>query len=43
MPDVGAVCGGAEMAVDRWYHHLLVLLLVILLSLPKHSLFKLRA
>jgi hypothetical protein len=30
------------MVVDRWYHHLLVLLLVILLSLHAHSLFKSR-
>ena len=24
-----AVCGGEEIAVDRWYHHLLVFLLVL--------------
>ena len=33
-----AVCGGEEIAVDRWYHHLLVFLLVFLLSLMRiHS------
>ena len=33
MSDVGAVCGRMGIVVDRWYHHLLVLLLVFLLSL----------
>ena len=33
MSDVGAVCGRMGVVVDRWYHHLLVLLLVFLLSL----------
>ena len=37
-----AVCGGEEIAVDRWYHRLLVLLLVFLLSSHAHSLFKSR-
>ena len=37
-----AVCGGEEIAIDRWYHRLLVLLLVFLLSLHAHSLFKSR-
>ena len=32
MSDVGAVCGRMGIVVDRWYHHLLVLLLVFLLS-----------
>jgi hypothetical protein len=40
--ELGAVCGGEEMADDRWYHHLLVFLLVLLLSLHAHSLFKSR-
>ena len=31
--EFGAVCGGEEMVVDRWYYHLLVLRLVFLLSL----------
>jgi hypothetical protein len=38
--ELGAVCGGEEIVVDRWYHHLLVFLLVFLLSLHAHSLFK---
>jgi hypothetical protein len=33
MSDVGAVCGRMGIVVDRWYHHLLVLLLVFVLSL----------
>ena len=37
-----AVCGGEEIAVDRWYHHLLVFLLVFLLLLVYHSLLKSR-
>ena len=38
--EFGAVCGGEEMVVDRWYYHLLVLRLVFFLSLHAHSLFK---
>ena len=38
--EFGAVCGGEEMAVDRWYYHLLVLRLVFLLLLVYHSLLK---
>jgi hypothetical protein len=41
--DARVVVGGRlEMVVDRWYHHLLVLLLVFLLSLHAHTLSKSR-
>ena len=40
--ELGAVCGREEIAVDRWYHHLLVFLLVFLLSLHAHSLWLLK-
>ena len=40
--ELGAVCGREESAVDRWYHHLLVFLLVFLLSLHAHSLWLLK-
>ena len=40
MTDVGGVCGRTEIAVARWYYHLLVLRLVFLLLLVYHSLLK---
>ena len=40
MTDVGGVCGRTEIAVARWYYHLLVLHLVFLLLLVYHSLRK---
>ena len=41
--EFGAVCGGEEMVVDRWYYHLLVLHLVFLLLLVCIILFSNRA